>query len=390
MSAVPSNLRLANQAHVLEALLALGVATRAELAKATAMSQPTAGKIVDELLTARVLEELTGDENRPAGVGRPGKQLRLARGEPRFVLIELGVERTRLLAAPLAPSQEERWDVEFETPSSEAGWLAALAAHATRVGTDKCAGVVMSVPGMIDERSNNILLCPNLHFAEGTSLGEGLRELFGARVVLLQEVQALSLGQLAEQPAEQDFLLVDVGEGIGGSVVLGGRLFQGPQPFAGEIGHTPIPGNQRACGCGGSGCLETLIAEPHLLKSLHAALGDSTLTLADLERAVEGDKLPPWLAEALDATAMCVVNSLNVFGLARVVLTGALGRLPEVARKRLASTIEGSALWSRFDRVRVEFAPRRRARGLGMAAFQRIVVPTDWARTSPSAGKVSA
>ena len=87
---------------------------------------------------------------------------------------------------------------------------------------------------------------------------------------------------------------------------------------------------------------------------------------------------------------MCVVGSLNVFGLARVVLTGALGRLPEPARQRLASTIEGSALWSRFDRVRVEFAPRRRARGLGMAAFQRIVVPTDWARSSLSPGKASA
>jgi predicted NBD/HSP70 family sugar kinase len=388
MSAVPSNLRLANQAHVLEALLALGVATRAELAKATAMSQPTAGKIVDELLAAHVIEELAGDENRPASVGRPGKQLRLARGEPRFVLIELGVERTRLLAAPLAPSQEERWEIEFETPSSESGWLSALEAHTSQLGASKCSGVVMSVPGMIDERSGKILLCPNLHWAEGGSLGERLRDLFGARVVLLQEVQALSLGQLAERPTEQDFLLVDVGEGIGGSVVLGGKLFQGPQPFAGEIGHTPIPGNRRPCGCGGNGCLETLIAEPHLLKSLRTAVGDPSLTLADLDRTLEGDQYPSWLVEALDATAMCVVNSLNVFGLARVVLTGALVRLPEAARKRLASIIEGSALSGRFERVRVEFAPRRRARGLGMAAFQRIVVPTDWARASP--GKASA
>ena len=390
MSAVPSNLRLANQAHVLEALLALGVATRAELAKATAMSQPTAGKIVDELISARVIEELTNDETRPSGVGRPGKQLRLARGEPRFVLIELGVERTRLLAAPLAPSQEERWDVEFETPASEAGWLEELEKHARHLRSGKCSGVVMSVPGMIDERTGNILLCPNLHWAEGVSLGERLRDLFGARVELLQEVQALSLGQLAERPTEQDFLLVDVGEGIGGSIVLGGKPFQGPQPFAGELGHTPIPGNTRPCGCGGSGCLETLIAEPHLLQAFRSAAGEPELSLGDLERVLDHGEPPRWLAEALDATAMCVVGSLNVFGLARVVLTGALGRLPEPARQRLASTIEGSALWSRFDRVRVEFAPRRRARGLGMAAFQRIVVPTDWARSSLSPGKASA
>src|SRR4030095_4223485 len=101
MRAAPNSLRLTNQARLVEQLLRRGIATRAELAKAGGMSQPTggkiihelatagggggrsrptAGKIIDELSTAGVVEELTGPSEirgRPQ-VGRPGKQLRLS------------------------------------------------------------------------------------------------------------------------------------------------------------------------------------------------------------------------------------------------------------------------------------------------------------------------
>ncbi|HEV8244390.1 MAG TPA: ROK family transcriptional regulator [Polyangiaceae bacterium] len=379
MSAVPASLRVANQAQVLEALLGLGAASRAELAKSTGMSQPTAGKIVDELLAAAVLEEVSADALRAASVGRPGKQLRLARGQSRFVLIELGVERTRVLAAPIAPLDEERWDAEFKTPTSEAAWLRALRQHTERLELYQPLGVVVSAPGVIDEKAGRILLSPNLHWTERAELPERLQELFGAPVLLLQEIAVLSLGELAGRRSETDFLLVDVGEGVGGSVVLGGRPYQGPLPVRGEIGHTPIPGNTRACGCGGQGCMETLIAEPGLLRSFRAQSRRPNADFEELKQKLEKSKLPRWLCEALDATAMCLVAALNLYGLGRVVLTGLIGELGAPAREYLKAAVEHSALWSRFESVSVEYAPRHRARGLGLSAFQRIVLPGDWA-----------
>ncbi|HVJ22107.1 MAG TPA: ROK family protein, partial [Polyangiaceae bacterium] len=237
MPAVPSSLRALNQAQVLETLLGLGSASRAELAKATGLSQPTAGKIVDELLAAEVLEEVA-DAERGGSVGRPGKKLRLATSTPRFVLIELGVERTRLAAAPVAPADDEQWDIEFKTPASEALWLKALRQHAKRLGVATPWGVLMTVPGMIDERESKILLCPNLHWAEGTALATRVGEIFGAAPILLQEIEALALGELQRQRGERDFLLVDVGDGVGGAVLIGGRPFRGPLPLRSEIGHT--------------------------------------------------------------------------------------------------------------------------------------------------------
>ena len=100
MSAIPASLRLSNQVTILEQLLERKAASRAELAKATGMSKPTTGKIIDDLVYAGVVEEFKlVDGGRPS-VGRPGKQLRLAIGRPHFVVMELGVEWTRFSALP--------------------------------------------------------------------------------------------------------------------------------------------------------------------------------------------------------------------------------------------------------------------------------------------------
>ena len=70
-------------------------------------------------------------------------------------------------------------------------------------------------------------------------------------VLLVQEIRALALGHLTADPAAQDFLLVDFGEGVGGAIVLEGKLYSPSTPLSGELGHTPVPGNRRLCGCGG-------------------------------------------------------------------------------------------------------------------------------------------
>ena len=122
MSAVPANLRLANQTALLGQLLGRKAASRAELAKATGMSKPTTGKIIDDLMHAGVVEEIKlMDGGRPS-VGRPGKQLRLATNRSRFVVVDLGVEKTRVSGLPPSPPEQERWEVQFKTPTDADAW----------------------------------------------------------------------------------------------------------------------------------------------------------------------------------------------------------------------------------------------------------------------------
>jgi predicted NBD/HSP70 family sugar kinase len=382
MRAVPKSLRLTNQARVVEQLLRRGIATRAELAKAGGMSQPTAGKIIDELTSAGVVEELSGENEVARGrptVGRPGKQLRLAQSPPRLVICELGVERTRLSAVPAALPDDEHWDVEFRTPNNEAAWRQRLRQHGAALSIRRPWGVMVSVPGMVEEATGKILLCPNLHWCERADLAAAFNELFRAPVRLIQESRALALAEVGSRASANDFLLVDFGDGVGGSIVMGQRPYEGSVPATGEIGHTPVAGNQRQCGCGNRGCLETLIAEPWLVRSLAEVTGDPHTTFAQVCRAALGPELPGFLTEALDAAAGCIAGILNVCGLKRVVLSGHIRELGPRASDHLIAQIRRSAMWSRFDTVEVELVQRRTARGLAIAGIQRVIMPTDWA-----------
>jgi glucokinase len=199
-------------------------------------------------------------------------------------------------------------------------------------------------------------------------------------VTLIQEVKALALGELHARTHRGDFLLVDVGEGVGGAVVLGQRPYDGPLPVTGEIGHTRLRGNERQCGCGNRGCLETLIGVPYLIQTLREATGNADADQSALLAHLQTQPSPPWLIDALDSLAGCIGGALNLYGLERVVLTGFLHELPAPAQSYLSQAVARSTMWSRFSPVEVSFAPRRRARGLVLAGIQRFVASAEWAR----------
>jgi len=380
MPAVPASLRLANQSTLLEQLLERKAASRAELAKATGISQPTAGKIIDDLVHAGVVEELRGVDGARLSVGRPGKQLRLATTKARFVVIELGVEWTRISGLPPAPPESEKWEFEFRTPSSEKAWTEKFLGCMERLDIKRPWGVLISAPGIVDERAGRILLSPNIHWTEQADFAWIVRQAWTSSPVgLVQEARALALGELGARPDGDDFVLVAIDEGVGAAVMLGRRLYQGVLPISGELGHTPIPGNTRTCGCGARGCLETLVSERGLVQSLKEAKGLPNATFADVVRTAERE-VPAWMRAAFEATAMCVAAALNMYGVRRVVLVGRIAELPAAATDYLVGAIQRAAMWSRFDAVAVTLAPRRRARGLVIAGIHRFVMPADWSR----------
>lgn len=378
-------MRALNQRRILDALRRRGEGSRAEIAAQTGMSRPTAGKIIDAMLTSGLLEQRGARDAGGAPAGRPGRPVGLESRTPRFVLVELGVRRTALAAVAVSGPTEERWQTSFETPRRSDTWAERLAAAARDLPIEKPWRTVVSIPGVVDETEGRVLLAPNLHWAESARL-EGLaRRAFPGQVSLVQEVRALALGQLAAAPEERDFLIVDVGDGIGAAIVRGGALYDGALPLSGEIGHARVPGNDRVCGCGATGCLETLMAEPRLAGDLARATGRRHLAMSALTPRILERGIEPWLERALDATASVIGATLNAFGLRRVILTGALSGLPGLGRAALASAISDSSMWARFGTVDVEFAPRRRMAGLAAVALDRLVLPGRGAtrRTAP-------
>jgi predicted NBD/HSP70 family sugar kinase len=321
--------------------------------------------------------EIRGAEGLSPRLGRPGQLLRLDNQTPRFLAIELGVSETCVSALPVAVKLEDDWNFAFPTPRTPEGWLREVSLIAKKIPRQHLWGILVSVPGIVDENQARVLFSPNLHWLENVSLPKLLSEFWDAPVVLVQEIRALALGHLTAEPVGEDFFLVDFGQGVGGAIVLDGQLFSQPMPISGEFGHTPVPGNDRLCGCGATGCLETLVSHRGLLQSFAAAQGLASPQWRQFVRHIADAGVPPWLLHTLNATAQVIAGAINVLGIHRVVVTGILSDLPTPVVAHLAAEIQKGAMWARFGEVHCHSAPHRRAAGLVAAGIDRIVLPAD-------------
>src|SRR5262249_22170738 len=148
-----------------------------------------------------------------------------------------------------------------------AHWAKKLSSTCEAFVTRGVKSVVVSLPGVVEEVTGRVLLSPNLRWSERENLAQVLESLFNVPVLFVQEIRALALGHLSIEPDAGDFLLVDSGTGVGSAAITNGRLYTGPLPLSGELGHIPVLGNDRPCGCGLSGCVETLISRRGILAS---------------------------------------------------------------------------------------------------------------------------
>jgi predicted NBD/HSP70 family sugar kinase len=378
----PARMGLLNKRALVRQLQKTGTASRAGLARSLGMSQPTAGKIVDELLAVKILEEVELEGvagNGSARLGRPGRQLQMNRSQPGFLGIQLGIRETSVAELPLGAAGENDWRHVFavapEKSKAAAIWEKGLRAVAKKLRSKNFLGVLLSVPGVVDESSQRILFSPNIHWSENTDLPGIIGRIWKAPVIVVQEEQAVALGYHFNHPGDEDFLLVDFGEGVGGAVIVGGKPLASPLPISGELGHTPVLGNRRHCGCGATGCVETLVSMRGLLESFATAHPEAPGNWTAMERTINKNGVEPWLATSLDAAAVTIAGALNVLGLSRVVITGTLTQLPAAVVEHLSRAIQAGAMWARFGQVECIVAQRCRAAGLVVIGIDRLVVP---------------
>lgn len=119
------------------------------------------------------------------------------------------------------------------------------------------AGVGVGAPGLVDA-AGMLRYAPNLPGVSEMPLAGPLSERLGMTVVVENDASCAGWGEFAAGAGRgrSDMILVTLGTGIGGGIVLGGRLFRGHHGFAGEIGHMVVNPNGPPCPCGQRGCWE--------------------------------------------------------------------------------------------------------------------------------------
>ena len=320
-------LRRINERRLLEAIQRHGPSSRAMLSRVSGLTAPTVSKAVDSLLKRGLVEESAPVDQ---VLGRPGKLVRMAADSAAVLGVVIDAAACSVTSAGLDGHVTEDQTCRSATPDTYAALIDLLEAHCRRLLRDltgRVHGIGVSVPGLINERLGEIVFSPNLHLLDKRNPARDLEGRLGVPCVLVQESDALCLGELMYGSARglDDFAVLDAATGLGLGVMSGGRLLAGHSGMAGEIGHVTMQPDGIRCGCGNRGCLETLATDSALVRLLAARAGEpfDVAAAADVLATREGD-FQHELRTVTEYLAIAIAAVINVFNPTTLFVHGQL------------------------------------------------------------------
>ena len=205
-----------------------------------------------------------------------------------------------------------------------AGLVADLRSH-----VPACERVGIGTPGSVSMRDgtlkNSNTVCLN-----GRPLRDDLARAIGVDVLLENDANCFALAEVqagAARGARMAFGVI-LGTGVGGGIVVDGRVWPGAQHVAGEWGHHRISDDGPPCYCGQRGCVETFLSGPALERGWVAAGGDPADATSIAERSAAGDLRAVAVLDAyVDRFGRGLANVVNIVDPDVVVLGGGLSNL---------------------------------------------------------------
>lgn len=360
--ATQEEMRRRNLSNVLTEVHVHGAMSRAELTNLMGLNRSTIKALVAELDEARLVSEQIPDTR--LGAGRPSHVV-VPRGDSAYVVAaNVAIDEVSLATVGLGGSVLERrsyrWNGHRSKPEVVAGRLAAefakLQAGAPRGSWPVGAGV--GLPGTVRRTDGFVELAPNLQW-RGVPFGQMLSRRLGAGLPLRVGNDG-DLGALAEHirgagRGVDNMIYLQSEVGLGGGLVVDGRMLQGAGGVAGEIGHIKIRTDGRACRCGSVGCLETEVGEEALLRAAGRPTdGGRPAVLDVMARARAGDpaavaavrEVASWLGRGVAVLA-------NIFNPEMVILGGPLGGILALAEDVLTRRLDDDVLAAARQQLRL-------------------------------------
>ena len=222
--------------------------------------------------------------------------------------------------------------------------MAAMVAD-LRAGDQNVGGVGIAVPGLVNRQSDRVI-ASFLPATVSNNLHDELTKATGLRVELENDANAAAYGEymVGAGRGSRDMFYITIGQGIGGAIILDGKLWTGSSGFAGEVGHITIDTEGAECLCGNRGCLETVASAPNIVRRANERLNrDSTSSLSRLalnkdftaddmaREATEGDDFALMMLERTGKyIGTGVASVINLLNIERIVLGGGVMQAREI------------------------------------------------------------
>ncbi|MDD7390644.1 MAG: ROK family protein [Lachnospiraceae bacterium] len=195
-----------------------------------------------------------------------------------------------------------------------------------QIAMDQCIGVGVGVPGTVDRKAGMVVYSNNIKW-EQVPMVSMLSAYLPVPIQIANDADCAALGEAVSGAAKdyQDVVMLTLGTGVGGGIILDGKIYEGGRMGGCELGHMVIVENGEPCTCGRKGCLEAYASATALRRVSEKKLGKSMEPAEIFALAESGDETAKEIVE--DYTRKLgtgIVNIVNIFRPQALLLGGGI------------------------------------------------------------------
>ncbi|HXT64185.1 MAG TPA: ROK family protein [Pyrinomonadaceae bacterium] len=185
------------------------------------------------------------------------------------------------------------------------------------------SAVCVVVPGTVNIATGKVITAPNLPCLDGFELGGALQNALQLPVLIENDANAAAVGEMWQGAARgyRTIVCLTLGTGVGGGIILDGKVWHGANDTAGEIGHATVEPSGVECKCGNRGCLEVYASATAIVRMTRAAIPSHPSSMLGTESELTAEKIYR-AALSGDELALEVLQSAGRYlgiGLANIV-----------------------------------------------------------------------
>lgn len=361
-------LREFNRLLVLNYVRDHGPISRVMLAQCLGLSRTTVSSIIDALLQEGFVSEGRLLDAAPKG-GRRAILVHFNADAGRILGIDVGRTHLTMLLTNLTPAIVAQRSVPFDTSRGPGVCLPILISEirtfveASATNWEVIAGIGLGIPGPLSVDLHRLSSPPRMPGWDNIDIWEPLHAAFNKPLYIDNDANMGALGESrwGAGRGDSDMAYIKIGTGIGGGLILNGRIYRGHQGSAGELGHLIIDENGPLCVCGSRGCLEVLAgaraivadAEQGLsLARKQASASDeerAPRVYADIADVVAAAQLGDAaciaaLERAGERIALALAGLVNLVNPASIVLDGSVARAGELLLGSMRFVVASTSL----------------------------------------------
>lgn len=351
-----------NETSILELIRAHKQISKADLAQLTGLSPTACGIIVSNLLEKNYISE--------AGIGmsKGGRRPTLYELSPKSyysIGVDIDIDYIRFILMDITGQVEYRDKIPSGFDQSVPESIKLIEGKVNgiiqeyNIKKDRLLGVGISVPGMIDNITHEVIFAPNLGW-ERVDLEHMMTSLESLPIYVDNEAMCSAICEnwIGSCIDQKDFVCINMKSGIGSSIFADGNLYRGCSGSAGEIGHIMVDQFGPKCACGNYGCLEALISSRSMAEKVQRLVRQGLI--ADFKETVDIEKITiddiinsahegneatrAILIEAAGYLGLAVANIINTINPSKIVLGKELTKFPEDAVEHIKSIAFAKAL----------------------------------------------